>query len=247
MITSADPFEFERAFTYDGANNVIQLDLTNEDEYGDSPGDGFVSKFFEYDELNNLTRLEEEIADGLTRITDYEYDPSDNLIRVTLPEGNAIVYEYEDARDLVVRTLAGFGSPELAVTEIEYDQNGNVSTIKDPVEVAAGGIEKTYLFYDEFDRLLRREDEESTGQAGFLTGNGIEITYDKNSMSSSEITMTTALSWLASQCRTMSSIGLPVRINISSAPRSMGKISMSLTLPCCQQRSSTGSTTDWNE
>ena len=90
---------------------------------------GWFTNLYEYDLLDN--RVAERIdATGSTPsplVTTYEYDPNQNLVKVTKPEGNVVEYDY-DERNLRIATRVGYdpdGDEEGAVTISVYDGNGN--------------------------------------------------------------------------------------------------------------------------
>ncbi|MFC1587496.1 RHS repeat-associated core domain-containing protein [Planctomycetota bacterium] len=178
-ITSASPFSYETEFTYDGNNNITQLDITNKDQDGIAQGDGLVTTTFQYDTLNNIIQLDREEEDGVYNTWYYEYDPNENLTLVTLPEGNMIRYEYEE-RDLLAKEHRAYSTADEAVTSYFYDYNGNLTSIEDPQDAADNTSKESYFCYDPYDRLLQAQDEDSATGA-LEDGNRWEFIYDKNS------------------------------------------------------------------
>ena len=102
--------------------------------------------------LNN--RIEEDIdATGSTPaslVTKYLYDPNQNLIQITKPEGNIVEYDY-DERNLRIAKRVGRDESKSetgSVTIIAYDGNGNALETIGPAH--RGGTEDTVMIDDAF-------------------------------------------------------------------------------------------------
>ena len=180
------PYSFYSDTIYDANNNVVetriqnlvpilsgghaQLDANDNVIYEIGSPAQFVNTYT-YDILNNL--VSEDIdATGATPsrlVTTYGYDPSENRVRVTYPEGN-IVQSVYDERDLVFTMTQGFGTPLAATTTTHYDKNGNVIEVIDAEDTdGVGGAEFSRMVYDGYDRAKKVTD---------AAGNVVESIYD---------------------------------------------------------------------
>ena len=98
-------------------------------------------------------------------MTKFQYDPNQNLIQITKPEGNIVEYDY-DERNLRIATRVGrdcsLTPPEPgAVTVTAYDANGNVLQVIGPAD--RGGT--TGHGHDR-GRLPQRPDLDAYGRPG---------------------------------------------------------------------------------
>ena len=118
---------------------------------------GWFTNLYEYDVLDN--KIEQDIdATGSTPsslVTRYAYDPNQNLIQITKPEGNLAEYDYEE-RDLRIAERIGYvpgssgvGNPA-SVTIFTYDGNSNLIQIIGPAQRGASGNEQSVTINDFF-------------------------------------------------------------------------------------------------
>jgi len=77
------------------------------------------------------------IADpgGIAAETIFEYDPLDNLTKVIAPNGGETTYAYDAAGNLTEKT-----SPDAGTVKFEYDNAGNLRFSQDPNRAAAGEV-----------------------------------------------------------------------------------------------------------
>jgi RHS repeat-associated protein len=124
---------------YDEANRVISITrpITGEsylyDEVGNrthvTNGRGYTT-VYNYDNNNNLTRIERPAPDGQTQIIQYAYDELNRKISMTDPNENVTTYEYDDAGRLIKET-----NPEGDETTYSYDDHGNILSVTDGNDV----------------------------------------------------------------------------------------------------------------
>lgn len=94
-----------------------------------------------YDVMNRLLRTVEPDPDGLdpltSPVTEFEYDPAGNLIKTTDARGNVTENVYDEIDRLIRRIDSdpdGLGGPmDAPVTEFDYDEEGNLITVVDPL------------------------------------------------------------------------------------------------------------------
>jgi RHS repeat-associated protein len=106
---------------------------------------------YTYDLLDNPVRVTAEVTTTRRITTELRYDPMENLLSVTFPEGNGLAYDY-DERNLVRAVTWGAGSPEAASTTYDYDANGML------VRSFYGEGHLTDFFYDGFERQVGQVD-----------------------------------------------------------------------------------------
>ena len=142
---------------------------------GGSVRPGWFTNLFSFDLLDNKTQ-EDIDATGSTPaslVTAYQYDPNQNLIRITKPQGNTVEYDY-DERDLRIAMRVGQDPGALpaepgAVTVSAFDGNGNLLQVIGPAQRGAAGNWQTVIIADAF----------RSGQTLTLTGDFVlENTYD---------------------------------------------------------------------
>jgi YD repeat-containing protein len=103
---------------------------------------------------NLLDRVIEENRDATGSqpdrlITLTEYDPNQNPIKITKPEGNTVEFDY-DERDLQIAVRVGDSPDTPAITVTAYDANGNVLQVIGPARRGAAGNEQTVIIEDAF-------------------------------------------------------------------------------------------------
>ncbi|MCE9595749.1 MAG: DUF6531 domain-containing protein [Planctomycetes bacterium] len=116
-------------FEYDENGNVVRRR-----DADDSPvGDGWATRDFTYDRLNNVTKIVEDV-DASTRLTTtFVYDAKERLTKLTDADGATIEYGYDHRDDLVeLRRLGVASNPsDDIVTAYEHDSVGRLSGIVD--------------------------------------------------------------------------------------------------------------------
>ena len=178
-------FQYIEHLAYDANNNLASRQI---EDRGDTSGVGadntgtgtaFVDYGYEYDILNNITEVREEVSDSEVLITRYRYDPNRNQVLEILPEGNATTTVY-DERDLPFQETPGALSPPGLVTlfagdptdydlrggppstnTYHYDWNQNLVEMVDASDTDSsssnnsskgGDGDRTRFIYDGFDR-----------------------------------------------------------------------------------------------
>jgi hypothetical protein len=151
---SSDPTSARFAqFTPSGSNNTAHVAM--QPGPGGSVRPGWFTNLFTFDLLDN--KIQDDIdATGSTPanlITNYVFDPNQNQIQITKPEGNIVEMDY-DERNLKIATRVGrdAASGEAgAITVTPYDGNGNLlQVISPPTNGAAMGNLQTVTIEDAF-------------------------------------------------------------------------------------------------
>lgn len=155
--------EFTTTYFYNGADELIKTELPNGDtqETGYN-GAGLVTSTTDGNKntttyiRNVLGQMVEEI-DPLARKTTYGYDLAGNVETVAGPGERSVGYDYDAAHRLIA---IDYSDPETADVAIEYDADGNVTTMTD-------GSGETVYTYD----VLGRPTE-------VVDGNGDSVAYE---------------------------------------------------------------------
>lgn len=136
IISVTDPITSE-SYQYDNIGN--RTHVTN--------GRGHTI-LYQYDNNNNLTKVERIIPSGPNQVTRYTYDELNRKISETDPNGNVTTYEYDAAGRLTRETNAE--GNEITHT---YDAQGNALSITDGNDVT------TMYEYDALNRKVHQYDE----------------------------------------------------------------------------------------
>ncbi len=161
LVGELDPLGNRTAFAYDANNNLVQK----------SDRIGRVTEFA-YDELDRVIAETWINPDGVTiaNAIDYTYDIANNLVSVH-DSYSSLAFAYDD-RDRVV-TVDNAGTPDAphVMLTYTYDAIGNVLTVSDAIEGAAGAI-ASYQ-YDSLNRIVQ------TLQSGNSTNDKrVDFTYN---------------------------------------------------------------------
>ncbi len=173
-------------FAYDLLDQVTSVSspfhgATTEYEYNDNgrlvgvsehvkdPGSRFISSApfvmrFDYDHNDNLTEvIREALGDFPGTKSKRTFTPSDMVDFITDEDSNVKHLLYND-KDLVSGIVEGYGSPNQAHWNIEYDGRGQ------PIALIDANGNKWELEYDEFSRVTNQSAPNGTNRA---------LTYDK--------------------------------------------------------------------
>jgi len=187
---------YQRDIFYDGNNNVIREEMDNYDDQGQIQENARITTLYEYDILDRLVRVEEEVykddnraevaaKEGMpggihTVATEYAYDPNGNLSLISFGEATKgsdpfnLVRKQYDERDLIFKVIRAEGHTGQSTTQYDYNGNEKLVEISEGLE-SAPRIHQ--LFYDGYNRLWGSgsgpayEDPE---------GNTLRINYDAN-------------------------------------------------------------------
>lgn len=136
---------------YDLNLNVVETRVKNVDHDGSVSGTNpWLSASRTFDAMDNLTSLTEEIDSTASRVTSYEYDANENLVKTTR-HGRETRWVH-DERDLVHTRSQEGGASADRTWEWTYDGNRNVVDAESPL-----GRHTTYA-YDGFDRTTQVTD-----------------------------------------------------------------------------------------
>ncbi len=157
-ILAIEPGSVTRETYYDKNDRVTKVELSNDTDVGN----GLFVVDQAYDQIDNLTRVIEDETDTARLTTAYAFDKNDRLTKTTSPDGDEVVYDY-DERDLRLTVTREAPSGTDAITIYKYDNNGNRTTSKDPLG------NETISAYDGLDRVTKVTQAE---------GNYRELVYD---------------------------------------------------------------------
>jgi YD repeat-containing protein len=109
----------------------------------------------EYDTSDRVTKVNSPITiDGVvtTSTTSYAYDSTNLVTAVTDGEGRQIDYNYNPNKNVVKVTENPLESANQAITTFAYDNNNNLTEIKDPNANKSNGTGYIYYTYDDQNR-----------------------------------------------------------------------------------------------
>lgn len=150
--------------SYDGNSQVTSRETTIIEPDGSIGfGSPEVAKFVYNAEMSPILTSVGDSSGAALRQTTRVYDPSNCLIRLVLPQGNSICYEY-DERQLLKQVTRGCCSSDAATTAYSYDLDGLLIAVADP----RGGVIASTL--DAFGRPVGIVDQLGTLQ---------RVDYDK--------------------------------------------------------------------
>ena len=156
------PLGFRTRYAYDSNDNVV---LIEREDVGESRAVGsYAEQAFVVDALDNVVAEQRELTTGIDVEYRYAYDPNENRVRETTPEGVAHQFAW-DERDLPLSTNAGASGPRGRRVARSYVFDGNANLVR--VVDGRGGL--TDFAHDGFDRRVRAIDQ---------IGNTGDIFYD---------------------------------------------------------------------
>jgi RHS repeat-associated protein len=150
--TSSDPASACYAqFTPSGSGGTAHVPM--QPGPGGSVRPGWFTNLYQFDLLDNKTQddIDATGSNPANLITGYLYDPNQNLIQITKPQGNIVEYDY-DERNLRIATRVGMvpGGEPGSITVIPYDGNGNLLQTIGPAQRGASGNWQTVTLEDAF-------------------------------------------------------------------------------------------------
>jgi len=155
------PVRYEEQTFYDANDNVVRVDVQNIDDQGVLQPNAVFTTLYEYEILDRLVRVTDEVDAGHSMVTEYEYDANRN--RTLLRKGEAtsgddpdnVVAMAYDERDLLFREIRAPGSAEQSTEQYDYD--GNRSRVR-TTSGLEGTPRVTEQVYDGYDRVVSRTD-----------------------------------------------------------------------------------------
>jgi len=102
--------------------------------FADEYENGYTTLSYEYDELGNVVKLMETIEDK-NYVTDYEYYDGGNLKKIIYPDGNEVIYEYDDIGRLELVGIDENNNNQIDDGEeieeiLSYNVEGTVDSLK---------------------------------------------------------------------------------------------------------------------
>ncbi|MEK7424644.1 MAG: hypothetical protein AAB131_12510, partial [Actinomycetota bacterium] len=153
-VTPPAPFASHTVdYTFDGNDNLSQIDVANVDETGAPYANPVLTSSFTHDTLDYVLTETEEIDGSTNAVTTRTYDLEQNLETMTAPELNQVKRVY-NSRDLVSSTTRGFGTTDAATETFTFDSNRNLTERV----FGEGGSHKVTFTLDGFDRSTRATD-----------------------------------------------------------------------------------------
>ena len=173
-VTDGSGIRYQRDVYYDANNNVTRVDVLNVDENGVTQPNAYFTSTYDYEILNQLTQMTEEVDTNHTVATQFVFDANRNRIMELMGEAvnghqpANVVQTLYDERDRPFRITKGLGDPGQSTTQLDYDGNGNLVRTMEGLEDAP---RTTLLVYDAYNRLVLTTD---------ALGNALTHSYDAN-------------------------------------------------------------------
>ncbi len=167
---------YQRDTFYDANNNVTRRDIQNIDENGRQQTNTHFTTLYDYEILNNLIRVREEVNTPEFIVTEYAYDNNRNRTLVRYGEATAgrqptnVMRTTYDERDLVFREIRAAGDPQQSTTQYDYDRNKNLVATRHGLENVP---RIATMVYDSYDRLIN-----STDPMGNVTNNNYDADHN---------------------------------------------------------------------
>jgi RHS repeat-associated protein len=168
-VTDGSGIRYTTETYYDQNNNVVQVDVANIDEEGNTRPNAWITTSYDYEALNQVIRTTQEVDSTENVVTEYEYDANRNetLIRYGEATGgdqdpetfgaqptNTLSTQY-DERNLVFRESHAEDDPLQSTVQYDYDGSAN------PVRQLSGleDSPREYLITrDGYDRVITQTD-----------------------------------------------------------------------------------------
>lgn len=153
LITGEPAFAYQERYYHDFNGRRFLTETENRADVSTTSSVGdWVERATLFDILNNPVVQATEIGNGVQATMQRRYDGNELLIRLIKPQGNEVQVDY-DERNLPFLVHNGFGSPDTATWQYDYDLNGNLSRRVDAEDNDGSGFpEDTVYSYDGFDR-----------------------------------------------------------------------------------------------
>ncbi len=142
---------------FDANGKLEHQDVQNIDENGVVLANSHFTTSYEYDILDNLIAINEEVSSTASITTEYAYDENENLIQIKFGEAtngnqttNTMDYVFDERDLLFEKTWAKTDADETAEQSV-YDGNGNLTK---RLEGPSSGFQYTTNYvHDGYDRL----------------------------------------------------------------------------------------------
>lgn len=182
-VEAGSGVRYRRDTTYDANDNPIQTAVRNTDENGVLQANTDFTTTYEYDVLNYLTRVTQEVDVGHFIVTEFAYDASRH--RTLVKSGEAtnghqptnVVRTLYDERELPFRVIRGDGDLSKSTIQNDYDRSGNLVR-------KSSGLENTprvtIYTYDTYNRVATVTDPmKNVATFGYdANGNKVSVRVD---------------------------------------------------------------------
>lgn len=193
-VTDGSGIRYELDTYYNANDNIVRVDVQNKDETGTAQPNAHFTTVYEYEILNNVTRMCQEVGtytdpipgpaelptcEGLPEsefiTTEYEYDANRNRTLKRFGEAvegrqpTNLIRTLYDERDFVFQVIRAEGDANQSTTQFDYDPSGNRIIVHQGIEDSP---RVTSYTFDAYNRIVSRTDP---------MGNLATYTYDANS------------------------------------------------------------------
>ncbi|MCW8138833.1 MAG: RHS repeat-associated core domain-containing protein, partial [Planctomycetota bacterium] len=155
LLGQEAPLRYKSRAFYDHDGRVVRTEVENRDSTTAGVG-AWIERTLVYDILGGLLSSTVEVDPTTHLTTTFRYDPNQNLVEVTAPEGTRLVTTY-DERDLVHTVTRGPGTTDASTATVDYDLNGNRVRLTQ-AEHTPAQPKQTHFVFDGFDRLVEAID-----------------------------------------------------------------------------------------
>jgi RHS repeat-associated protein len=128
IVREEEPGRWPIRYAFDANDNLASAEILR-------PGAPIVQRF-EHGSLDRLVAARRQISQGQWAVTSYQYDGAGNLVRAVQPEGDAVVYEY-DEEDRVRCIVRGADSLDRSRACVARDEDGEIVEAVDGAGAAA--------------------------------------------------------------------------------------------------------------
>jgi len=173
-VKDGSGLRYQKGTLYDANNNVVQRNIQNVDDQGVVQPNNLFTTTYEYEILNHLVRMTEEVDATTNIVTEYAYDNNRNRTLMRFGEATAgrqlrnVTAMLYDERNLLFKQIRAAGDPQQSTTQYDYDRNRNLIAKRAGLESAPRVF--TYL-YDAYNRRISETDP---------MGNVMTMNYDAN-------------------------------------------------------------------
>jgi RHS repeat-associated protein len=178
-VVGGSTIRYQRDFFFDANDNLARVEVENRDEtVAFLPNTHFTTSY-DYEILNRVVRITQEVTPTNNLVTEFAYDANRNRTLVRLPEAvnghqpdNVVQSDY-DERSLLFQITRAPDTKESSTDRFDYDGNANCTRV---AKVDGFTLKQKILEYDGFDRLAAMTDAMGNAATWHYDGNGNTIT-----------------------------------------------------------------------